>query len=215
MDSADVLRLAWEAEHDGRTRLRDTLLTLAVAESKPGEAWAERCRTRLILDRPDHFFARFATVALALQNPRVIEARDRIRQKYPDARIQWLLLKARAARGPYLGRAESLEAMVEDLAGPMAEAENVRRDNAQVSRGPTQRHLAPRPLAFAMAYPSVPTGLEQMAARSRRRTSPHWEETVSEPPLEDFSTYYLTVLLAIAFLLASVQEASDGRSIRG
>jgi len=212
MDAGDVLRLAWEAEHDGRIRLRDSLLTLAVAESGPSDTWAERCRTRLIQDRPDHFFGRFSTVSLALQDPRVIDARDRLRAKYPEARIHWLLLKARAARGPYLGRPESLDAMIEDLAGPTAEVENVRRDTAQPSRGPMKRHLAPRPLAFAMAYPSVLTGLEEMPGRSKRRTYPAWEDTVSEPPLEDFSTYYLTVLLAIALLLATVQETGESRS---
>ena len=29
MVTGDLLRLAWEAEHDGRNRLRDALLTLA------------------------------------------------------------------------------------------------------------------------------------------------------------------------------------------
>jgi hypothetical protein len=206
MDAGDVLRLAWEADHDGRARLRDSLLTLAVAESQPSDTWAERCRNRLIQDRPDHFFARFPTVSQALQNPRVIEARDRLRAKYPEARVHWLLLKARAARGPYLGRAESLDAMVEDLAGPIAELENVRLDAAQTSRGPMQLQRASRPLAWALSYPPMPSGLEVMSARQKRRTYPTWEETVSEPPLEDFSTYYLTVLLAIAFLLATVQE---------
>ncbi len=206
MEVGDLLRLAWEAEHDGRTRLRDTLMTLAVAESEPGDAWAERCRNRLVLDRPDHFFGHFSTVPQALQDPRVIEARQRLRVKYPEARVQWLLLKARAARGPYLGRAESLDAMIEDLAGTMAEAENVRRDAAQLARGPIHRHRASRPLAFLRSYPSVATGLEEVPARAKQRTFRDWGETVPEPPIDDFALYYLTVLLAIAFLLATVQE---------
>ncbi len=74
MDASDLLRLAWEADHDGRTRLRDSLMTLAVAESRPSDIWAERCRARLVADRPDHFFARFPTVALALEDSRVVEA---------------------------------------------------------------------------------------------------------------------------------------------
>jgi hypothetical protein len=212
MLAGDVLRLAWEAEHDGRTRLRDALLTLAVAESCPGDAWAERCRTRLVSDRPDHFFAHFATVARALEDPRVVDARDRLRLKYPPVRIEWLLLKARAARGPYLGRPESLDAMIEDLAGATAEAENVRRDAAQPSRGPMHRQLAPRPLAFALAYPSIPTGLEERPDRPAYGTSPVEDEAIPDPSSDDLPTYYLTVLLAIAILLASVQEAREGQS---
>ncbi len=116
------------------------------------------------------------------------------------------MLKARAARGPYLGRVESLDAMIEDLAGPSAEAENVRRDAAQASRGPIQLQRASRPLVYALAYSSVPSGLE---AVPDWRRSPSPDDVISEPPTEDFSVYYLTVLLAIAFLLASVQEARE------
>ena len=216
MDVGDLLRLAWEAEHDGRSRLRDALMTLALADSRPGDAWAEPCRSRLLVDRPDHFFGRFETVAQAFEDIRVIEAMERLRLKFPEARVQWLLLKARAARGPYLGRAESLDAMLEDLAGTTSEAENVRRDPAQPSRGPIQLQRASRPLAYALALPSsVPSGLEEMPIRSSRRTSPGREEVVPEPPIEDLSLYYLTVLLAIAFLLATVQEAGEGHTVRG
>ena len=211
MDAGDALRLAWEAEHDGRARLRDALLTLAVAESGPGDAWAERCRSRLVGDRPDHFFARFATVAQALEDPRVVDARDRLRQKYPEARVQWLLLKARAARGPYLGRPESLDAMVEDLAGPSAEVENVRLDAAQASRGPIQRQRASRPLAFALSYPPMPSAFEPASDLDDEPAVPDPDGPTDDPANREFATYYQSVFLAIAFLLASVRQArSDG-----
>jgi hypothetical protein len=215
MATGDLLRLAWEAEHDGRTRLRDAMLTLAVAESEPGDPWVERCRTRLVSERPDHYLGRFPTVSQALAHPQVIEARERLRVKYPPARVQSLLLRACARRGPYLGRVESLEAMIEDLAGPSAEAENIRRDAPQASRGPLRRQLSPRALAWSLSFPPLSTGLHG----SRESLYP-------EPPLdpvepsdaqtapEDFTTYYLTVLLAIAFLLATVQEVSEGPSDR-
>ena len=207
--------MAWEADHDSRPRLRDALMTLAVVESRPGDHWIERCRSRLIAERPDHFLARFPNLAQALEDSRVIEARERLRAKYPSPKLRWLLLKAQAARGPYLGRPESLDAMVDDLAGPMAEAENVRLDAAQPSRGPIQLHRASRPLAYALALPSnVASGLEK-PERTARRIAASRNESVSEPPIEDFSTYYLTVLLAIAFLLATVREDGESRPSRG
>ena len=44
-----LLRLAWLAEVEGRPRLRDAVMTLAVAESGPGDAvLAERCRRKLV-----------------------------------------------------------------------------------------------------------------------------------------------------------------------
>jgi hypothetical protein len=213
MEAEDALRLAWEADHDGRPRLRDALMTLAVADSQPGDAWVDRCRARLIADRPDHFLSRFPTVGSALEDSRVVEARERLRAKYPPPKIRWLLLRAAASRGPFLGRVESLEALVDDLAGPPAEVvlENVRMDLPQPSRGPIQLQRASRPLAFALALPSaVPTGLE-IPKRPAPRFGGDWSESINEPPIEDFGTYYLTVLLAIAFLMGTLQE-SDGKS---
>jgi hypothetical protein len=212
MATGDLLRLAWEAEHDGRTRLRDALLTLAVAESKPGDSWAERCRTRLVSERPDHYLGRFATISQALGHPQVVEALERLRIKYPPARVQSLLLRACARRGPYLGRVESLDAMIEDLAGPSAAAENVRRDAPQPSRGPLSRQRATRPVAWSLSYPPMSTGLQS----SRESLLPEppsdcIEDPEPEPSSEDFAVYYLSVLLAIAFLLATVQQASESR----
>jgi hypothetical protein len=215
MEAGDLLRMAWEAEHDGRSQLRDSLMTLAVAESEPGDPWVERCRARLVAGRPDHFFGKFPTVAQALDNPRVIEARDRLRAKYPPARVQSLLLRARARRGPYLGRVESLEAMIEDLAGPPAEAENVRRDAAQASRGPLHRQLGPRALAWSLAYPPMSRGREESRDSSLPEPPSDWDRPAIDPRAEEFSVYYLTVLLAIACLLATVQEPSEDRRPRG
>ena len=216
MVAGDLLRLAWEAEHDGRSLMRDSLMTLAVAESAPGDAWAERCRARLVATRPDHYLARFASVGEALVDPRVLEARERLRWKFPAPRVQSLLLRARARRGPYLGRAESLDAMIEDLAGPSAEAENIRRDAPQAaSRGPLNRHRAHRPLAWSLLLPSMNTGLEPAHGSPRQQTFPDWGEVVPEPPVDDdIAAYYLTVLLAIAFLLATVQQGPDARPRR-
>jgi len=198
MDAGDAIRMAWEADRNGRSRLRDALLTLAVTESQPDDAWTERCRTRLVSDRPDHFLAQFTSVAVALNDPRVILARERLRLKYPESRVHWLLLKARAARGPYLGRVESIEAMLEDLAGPSAEVENIRRDAAQASRGPIHLQKAARPVAFALSYPPMPWASDSLPFELA--------DDREERSTADFATYYLTILLAIACLLATVQE---------
>jgi hypothetical protein len=60
----------------------------------------------------------------------------------------------------------------------------------------------------------MPSGLEGPTGRARQPTFPAWEEFVHEPPDEDIANYYLTVLLAIAILLAAIQEHSDLKSGR-
>jgi len=206
MVAEDCLRLAWEADRDGRRKLRDSLLTLAVLESGPGDPWAERCRARVVAERPGHYLGDYPNIRLALADFRVIEARERLRIKYPEARVLGLLLTARAARGPYLGRVESLESIVEDLAGPAAVAENVRRDAAEVARGPLSARLrALRPAASGLAS-SGGAG---------------WSEP-GEPPTagagadrpEDFAHFYLSVLIAIALLIAPTQPGWPGSSDR-
>jgi hypothetical protein len=208
MVAGDLLRLAWEADHDGRSKLRDSLLTMAVTESEPGDDWAERCRIKLLQDRPDHFLGQFATVAEALDDPRVVSARERLRKKFPEPKILGLLLRANARRGPYLGRSESLEAMLEDLVGfAPAEAENVRLDAPQPSRGPLIREKSARPKVLSLNFPT----LDRSGSSSQR----FQEDAPPEPPTEEFDRsadqefliYYSTVFLAIAFLLASVKQA--------
>src|SRR6187431_2978979 len=101
MAAEDLLRLAWHADREGRGRMRDELLMLAVAESGPGDAVsAERCRKLLVAGRPEHWFTSFATVGQALGHPRVAAEIDRLRITYPAARIQQILLRFEAQRGP-------------------------------------------------------------------------------------------------------------------
>ncbi len=157
MAAEDVLRLAWQADRDGRPGMRDALLTLAVAESGPdGAVAAERCRRKLVAGRPDHWFAPFPTLGQALANARVARALDRLRATFPEARVRRLLMRGDVRRGPYRGR-PSLSLILDDLLGP----------------GPG---------------------------------------AVQEPPLPDdhaeLFRFYLNVLLAIAFLLASVVSPS-------
>jgi hypothetical protein len=211
MVAGDLLRLAWEAEHDGRTRLRDTLLTMAVTESEPGDQWAEPCRDRLVRDRPDHFLAHFASVSLALADPRVIDARDRLRIKYPTPRVQSLLLRAQTRRGPYLGRSESLDAMVEDLVGfTAAEAENVRLDAPQPSRGPLIRQKSAKAVAWSLNFPPLERPNGSSLLDSEPEAPSDWDRVDANASAEqDFLIEYSTVLLAIAFLMASVQQGRE------
>ena len=104
----NLLRLAWEVDRGGRGRVRDSLLTLAVLESGPEDGWAERCRGRLIADRPEHFLAGFVSVREAQADSRVLDYRDRLRVKHPSVRVERLLFAREVIRGPYLGRVESL-----------------------------------------------------------------------------------------------------------
>ncbi len=64
----DLLRLAWQAEWDGKPGLRDALLTLAVVDGGTENAvLAERCRRLLVARRPDHWFAVTPTLGQAIE----------------------------------------------------------------------------------------------------------------------------------------------------
>jgi hypothetical protein len=111
-----LIRLAWLAEVEKRPRLRDAMLTLAVAESGPGDAvLAERCRRLLVARRPDHWFATTATLGQALTNSRVAGALATLRSMFPPVRVQRMLLRGEAQRGPYTGRTTPLPQILEEL----------------------------------------------------------------------------------------------------
>jgi hypothetical protein len=204
MAAEDLLRLAWEADHDGRHALRDALMTLAITESSPEDDWPERCRTRLLAERPDHYLGGYSSVRQAQEDPRVIASRDRLRRKYPAERVRWLLLRARVARGTYTGRAESLQAMIEDLAGLRAEADHVRVDAPEPVRGPLSRARVLRPVPYSLVYPPMTGGYDPA----------HAEPVAPRPlaPVESGSTeeainrrfHYYSILFAIAMLLADL-----------
>ena len=118
MTAEDDLRLAWQAERDGRPSMRDALLTLAAAACGPSQAdLAARCRVRLIASRPDHVFAAFPNLDDALADPRVGVFLRKLRRLFPEGRVRSLLRKSAVRRGPFTGRAESLPAMLDDLFG--------------------------------------------------------------------------------------------------
>src|SRR5262245_61913475 len=119
MSAEDHLRLAWQVAREGRPESRDALLTLAVAEAAAaGLPWAGRVRDRLVADRPHHPFAAGPTLDRALADPRVAAALARPRRTFPPARVRWLAERADAGRGPYTGRAASIEAILDDLLAP-------------------------------------------------------------------------------------------------
>jgi hypothetical protein len=160
----DYLRLAWHANREGRSGMRDALLTLAVAESGPDNAvLAERCRKRLVAGRPEHWYASFPTLGEALSHPRVVEALAEIRTVYPPARVRHMLLRLDALRGPLSRHPRPLGRVVDDLV-----------------------NVEPNP-GRAAAYGTVPAA----------------EQLVADPGIGSF---YLTVLLAMAALLAVVQK---------
>jgi hypothetical protein len=204
MAAEDLLRLAWEADHDGRHALRDALMTLAITESGPEDDWPERCRTRLLAERPDHYLGEYSSVRQALKDPRVIASRDRLRRKYPAERVRWLLLRAQVGRGTYTGRVESLGAMIEDLAGPRAEADHVRLDAPEPVRGPLSRVRVFRPVSFTLAYPPM-TGWNGRAPAeplAPRPLAPVEARSAEEAIKSRF--HYYSILFAIAMLLAAL-----------
>src|SRR5262245_50176040 len=132
MLAEDEVRLALRAHQEGRAAVRDSLLTLAVADAGLDDiVWAERCRRWLVAGRPGHLYASFPTLGRALADPRVAEALERVRKTFPPVRVRHMLLRADAQQGPYTGRRESAWAAVEAIVSP---SRSSRRDDAE--RGP-------------------------------------------------------------------------------
>ena len=213
MAAEDLLRLAWEAEHDGRRALRDALLTLAVAESGPDDAWAERCRARLVAERPDHFLGEFATRPPGPGRPPGGRG-SRIGSGGNIPRPG----SAGSCSGP--GRAGALHRPGRvargDDRGPRrpvaAEAENVRRDAAQAVRGPLVRHRAAGPVGLSLAYPPMAGRVEPADGRRRagRRQSgpiPSRRSTPTPDVLPRRSSSPIA-------MLAGVEPSAEDRSAR-
>ena len=225
MSANGHLRLAWQADCLGNLKLRDVMLTLALAETESTDPWVERCRTKLVRDRAGHFFSNFPTLAEALGHEAVRNALERLREKYPPARVEWLLLAADSSQGRFTGRKPSLAILLNDLLGTPAEAE-VRRDPPELIRGPVARSRS-----TATAPVSVPaSGTEAAAVPSRVGVFlPGGHSVVDATPLgfggahnqspeparlqnssragvtseiESASSYYLAVLFSMALLLS-------------
>lgn len=213
------LRLAWDAERDGRPGRRDVLLTLALASAGPEDAWwAARCRDRLVASHPDHIIAPYATLAEALEDPRVASAIRGLRQAFPPCRIESLILRSDARRGPYLGPTSSVRLIIGDLFGPVLPAGS-RRDSAA-------EPPAPVILARAMHLARAHVTADPRAGLSR--TFPAWcppeasshEVPAAESPapatsdasLEDIRATYLAFLVGIALLLSTTLRESEARA---
>ena len=111
-----LIRLGWQAELEGRPRLCDAMLTLAVAESGPDDAvLADRCRRRLVARQPGHWFATVATIGQALTHKKVAAALDRLRVMFPPVRVQWMLRRGAVTRGPYTGPPSAFDQVLADL----------------------------------------------------------------------------------------------------
>ncbi len=112
------LRLAWQADRDGRPSLRDALLTLAAEGGvRLGAPWAVRCRRALVAARSGRLFAAAPTLEAALADPRVGQRLARLGRAFPPARVRRLLFAAAVRRGPYTGRVDPLATLLDDLLG--------------------------------------------------------------------------------------------------
>lgn len=98
-----LLRLAWQADRDGRVNRRDALLTLAAAEAPADAPWRECCRLRLARSRPDHPFATFPSLTAALADSRVTRGLRKLRDSYLPGRLRSLLALDAIRRGPFTG----------------------------------------------------------------------------------------------------------------
>jgi hypothetical protein len=167
---------------------------LALAESGSADAaWAARCWQRLLVQRSDHVFARFATLEQALADRRVASVLVRLRAVYPPARVQRLLERAAVLRGTYTGRRPSLEVVLEELLGP-AESRPSRLPDA------------------SLPAPYLPLETQGVSSKRSAKAGAVPEHRESIDP--EIHTMYLTVLLAIAMLLATTQRASGQGSNR-
>jgi hypothetical protein len=192
MSAEDLLRLAWQANRNGQPTLRDALMTLAVVESGPDEAvYASRCRRWLIAKRPDHWLTSFATLGQAVNHPRVVQAIERLRSSFPPARVRQLLFRDNVLRGPYQERSIPISLMVDDLLGTSVAGHSAERvPTAPISRGrETGSHEVP-----ALPF-SAPGG--DFSANAE-----------AEDDAASLLVTYLTVLMAMAILLASVLPPS-------
>lgn len=159
MSVEDDLRLAWQADRDGRAGRRDALLTLAAAGAQPDAPWLAPCRARLIRSRPNHLFSRFESVAEARAHPKVAYALEKLRALYPAGKVANLVKRDEVCRGLSNGRRVPMSIILDDLLG------SVRR-RRRVSRLGQTRSLAPRP-------PKVPA-LAETHARVRFSLSVLW-----------------------------------------
>ncbi len=104
MSAEEDLRLAWQADRDGKLGRRDALMTLAAAGAPANARWVARCRARLIENRPDHLFAHFASVPEALRHPTVARAIAKLRALYPPGKVANLVRRDEVTRSPWMGR---------------------------------------------------------------------------------------------------------------
>jgi hypothetical protein len=199
----DFLRLAWHARRDGRKALHEAMLTLAVAEGGAGEGWPDRCRARLLAERPKHFLGTHPTLERTLANPQVAEAIRKLRGQYPEGRVGWLLFRAECEAGPYTGEPAPIAAIIEALAGAPAEAE-VRRDPAEPARGPRARSRA------RVRVGAAPGGPLRMVAAGL--DGPAVDVSPADETGEETTAFYLAVLLSIAMLLAVVERDRADRA---
>ena len=205
----DHLRLAWHAQRDGRGPLREAMLTLAVAESGPGDGWAQRCRARLLSERPNHILGAHPTLERTLADPRVVGAIRKLKGRYPPGRIGWLRFRAELAAGSYTGEVPPLATILDALVEPPAQAD-VRRDPAGSIRGPLARSRAEVAVGATPAGPlrAIAAGTNGGSARGARAD----ESDTATVADEATWSFYLAVLVAIAMLLASAESGRNPRA---
>jgi hypothetical protein len=209
----DHIRVAWQADQEGHATLRDAMLTLAIASSDPDHAWAERCRAKLLADRPYHFLGAQPNLERALKDPRVLESIAKLESRYPLSRVRWLRMKHDASTGPYTGQTAPIHHLIDDLVGPPAEAE-VRRDKPEAVRGPLARSKAAVRSGSRIYQSTFDHSYIAPFVKSIDLSEEFLDDSTDaeSAPSDSIEALYLTVLLAIALLLAVVRNDPDRRA---
>ncbi|WZO98223.1 hypothetical protein EP7_005280 [Isosphaeraceae bacterium EP7] len=149
------LRLAWWFDMAGRRGTRDVLLTIALASSRPGDPWAELCWRLLVSSRPDHWLAECPSLAWALGSPKILTRMAHLRQSFPPARIEHMLMKAEALAGPWRGRRPEISLLLADLltARPQVTIRPKPRPKMEKTRRPAEpdRRIGRQPLTMRRA----------------------------------------------------------------
>jgi hypothetical protein len=183
------------------------MLTLALAEGGAGESWGERARRQLIRRHPGHFLSRFESLEKALVCSNVQKSVARLREKYPLARVEWMLLAGDTAAGIPTGRTTPSHVFLEELLGPPAEAD-VRLDTAESIRGPVvkSRTVATARVGLFPAGHSVvdvtASGLDFERGVVFDRLPDRAGVPAGSVEDESLSSFYLGVLFSIALLLS-------------
>ena len=197
--------MAWIAERAGRFGTRDVLLTLAIASSAPEDDWTLIAWLRLLEATPNHFFAIYPSLSVALDNPGVARSLNKLRQSFPPSRIEHLLARAAVSSGPYYGCAIPLRIVIDDLVGSRTML-HAKPNGSQRPSSQPKRHDSSKQTVVA-ARQEMKTSSDSVRTRSR-------VESMQSQRDELIPALYMSVLLGLAIIFVSSLTEKDLKESR-